>query len=46
MLAYASDQGKIWLVLRPPAGAKQTRPSAVTLNALLSGAPNIARGGR
>ena len=33
-LAYASDKGKVWLVLRPPAGAKQTRPSAVTLNAL------------
>jgi Flp pilus assembly protein CpaB len=45
-VAYASDQGKIWLVLRPPAGAKQTRPSAVTLNALLSGTPAIPRGGR
>jgi Flp pilus assembly protein CpaB len=41
-VAYASDQGKVWLVLRPPAGAKNTRPSTVTLNSLLAGAPSIA----
>jgi pilus assembly protein CpaB len=45
-LAYASDQGKVWLVLRPPAGAKENRPSAVTLNTLLAGTPAVARGGR
>jgi pilus assembly protein CpaB len=42
-LAYASDQGKVWLVLRPPAGAKQSPPAAVTINSLLAGA---TRGGR
>jgi pilus assembly protein CpaB len=36
-LAYASDQGKVWLVLRPPAGALQSRPTAVTLGSILSG---------
>jgi pilus assembly protein CpaB len=45
-VAYASDQGQIWLVLRPPAGAKQTKPSAVTLNSVLAGTPAISRGGR
>jgi Flp pilus assembly protein CpaB len=43
-LAFASDNGKIWFVLRPPAGATNTRPSSVTLDSLLSGAPTITVG--
>lgn len=45
-LAYASDQGKVWLVLRPPAGAKESKPSTATLGALLAGTPAVARGGQ
>jgi Flp pilus assembly protein CpaB len=35
-LAYAIDNGKIWLVLRPRAGAPATKPGAVTDKALLA----------
>jgi hypothetical protein len=31
----------VWFVLRPPAGAKNPRPSSVTLDSLLTGAPTI-----
>ncbi|MDP9347028.1 MAG: Flp pilus assembly protein CpaB [Actinomycetota bacterium] len=48
-LAFASDNGKLWFVLRPPAGASAGRPASVTLDAILS-APAITvdrkRGGR
>jgi Flp pilus assembly protein CpaB len=40
-LAFASDNGKLWVVLRPPAGAKQDPPSLVTLDRLLLGMPPI-----
>lgn len=40
-LAFAADNGKVWIVLRPPAGARQTRPSTVTLQSLLSGTTPI-----
>jgi Flp pilus assembly protein CpaB len=40
-LAFAADNGKVWFVLRPPAGAKNPRPSSVTLDSLLTGAPTI-----
>jgi Flp pilus assembly protein CpaB len=43
-LAFAADNGKVWFVLRPPTGAKDPRPSAVTLDALLTGAPTIEVG--
>jgi Flp pilus assembly protein CpaB len=43
-LAFAADNGKVWFVLRPPAGAKDVRPSSVTLDALLAGAPTIEVG--
>jgi Flp pilus assembly protein CpaB len=44
-LAFASDNGKVWFVLRPPSGAKDTTPSPVTLDSLLSGTPSITVGG-
>jgi Flp pilus assembly protein CpaB len=36
-LAFASDNGKVWLSLRPATGAKASRPSLVTLETLLLG---------
>ena len=36
-IAFASDNGKVWLMLRPKAGAEQNRPSLVTLEQLLLG---------
>src|SRR5262249_54357142 len=38
-LAFASDNGKIWLSLRPSAGAKPSRPELVTAETLLLGVP-------
>ena len=43
-LAFAADNGKVWFVLRPPVGAKDQRPSSVTLESLLAGAPTIEVG--
>lgn len=43
-MAFASDTGKVWFVLRPPAGAKDPKPSSVTLDALLTGTPTIQAG--
>ena len=40
-LAFASDNGKVWVVLRPQAGAKQTHPSLVTLETELLGVPSV-----
>jgi Flp pilus assembly protein CpaB len=36
-LAFSIDNGKVWISLRPPAGAKQGQPSLVTLDRLLLG---------
>jgi Flp pilus assembly protein CpaB len=36
-LAFASDNGTLWITMRPPAGAKQHMPSLVTLERLLLG---------
>jgi Flp pilus assembly protein CpaB len=36
-LAFASDNGKLWIVLRPAAGAKEVTPSIVSVNSLLFG---------
>jgi len=36
-LAYASDNGKLWLVLRPASGAKPVRPGLITVGRLLLG---------
>lgn len=43
-LAFAADAGGVWFVLRPPAGARDTRPSSVTLDAILAGKPTIEAG--
>jgi Flp pilus assembly protein CpaB len=40
-LAFSSDNGKVWIVLRPQAGADQSPPSLVTLDRLLLGMPPI-----
>lgn len=40
-MAFAADNGRMWFVLRPPLGAKNARPSSVTLDSLLTGAPTI-----
>ncbi len=37
-LAFADSQGALWYVLRPTVGAKQTPPSKITIQNLLSGA--------
>ena len=36
-LAFASDNGKVWLSLRPAVGAKGTKPGLVTVETLLLG---------
>jgi Flp pilus assembly protein CpaB len=36
-LAFSSDNGKVWVALRPQAGAKQARLSLTTLDRLLAG---------
>jgi Flp pilus assembly protein CpaB len=36
-LAFASDNGKVWLVLRPPSGARPTAPRLITVETLLLG---------
>jgi Flp pilus assembly protein CpaB len=36
-LAFSSDNGKIWLVERPKAGARQTSPSIVSIDTILFG---------
>jgi Flp pilus assembly protein CpaB len=41
-LAFASDNGKIWLVLRPPTGARPSPPSLITAETLLLGVPSIS----
>lgn len=40
-LAFASDNGKVWLVLRPSSGAKASPPSIVTVDTLLLGLPPV-----
>jgi Flp pilus assembly protein CpaB len=40
-LAFSSDNGKLWIVLRPQVGATEAAPSLVTLERLLSGMPPI-----
>jgi Flp pilus assembly protein CpaB len=44
-LAFASDNGKLWLVLRPPTGAAAIRPSTITLESLLAGTKSIQTSG-
>jgi Flp pilus assembly protein CpaB len=40
-LAFASDNGKLWLALRPSAGAKASKPGIVTVETLLLGVPPV-----
>ena len=40
-LAFASDNGKTWLVLRPPTGARPAPPNLVTAETLLLGVSPI-----
>ena len=41
-LAFASDNGKLWIALRPQAGATQNKPSLTNLDRLLLGLDPIA----
>jgi Flp pilus assembly protein CpaB len=38
-LAWASDNGKIWVTLRPPADARQNSPRIVSLDSVVAGGP-------
>ena len=40
-LAFASDNGKLWLALRPSAGAKASRRDIVTVETMLLGVPPV-----
>jgi Flp pilus assembly protein CpaB len=44
-LAYASDNGKVWLVLRPANAASATQSSAITAQSLLLGSKPAGAGG-
>ena len=39
LLAFASDNGKIWLMLRPATGAKNVQPGLITAERLLGSRP-------
>jgi hypothetical protein len=43
-IAFAADNGKLWLTLRPKAGAEQTPPSLVAMESVLVGSTPIRRG--
>jgi Flp pilus assembly protein CpaB len=45
-LAFASDNGKLWIVLRPAAGAKEATPSVVSVSSLLFGAKPLQVNGQ
>lgn len=38
-LAFSADNGKVWIALRPQAGARSTKPTLVNLERLLVGLP-------
>jgi Flp pilus assembly protein CpaB len=40
-VAFASDNGKLWLALRPSAGAKSSTPGIVTIETMLLGVPPV-----
>lgn len=40
-LAFASDNGKLWLALRPPTGARPARPGIVSVETMLLGVPSV-----
>ena len=39
--AFTADNGKLWLVIRPPNGAKPTKPGIVTVASILYGTPPL-----
>jgi Flp pilus assembly protein CpaB len=41
-MAFSSDNGIVWITLRPPTGAEPTRPDIVTLETILFGVPPVA----
>jgi Flp pilus assembly protein CpaB len=41
-LAFASDNGRLWLTLRPSDRARPSPPSAVTVDTLMLGVPPVA----
>jgi Flp pilus assembly protein CpaB len=43
-LAYAADNGKVWLVLRPANAAATTQTAAITAQSLLLGSSRAASG--
>jgi Flp pilus assembly protein CpaB len=43
-IAFAADNGKVWILLRPKAGAEQNPPSLITLERLLVGSRPIKTG--
>jgi len=45
-IAYATQNGKIWLVLRPRVDAAAAKPSLVTLQSLLLGTKPVLGGGK
>jgi Flp pilus assembly protein CpaB len=47
-LAFTADNGKLWLVIRPPHGAKSSKPGIVTAQTVLLGVPplNLATAGK
>jgi Flp pilus assembly protein CpaB len=50
-LAFSSDNGKVWLAMRPGAGAESSPPELVTVETILLGSPPLRvlrsfRGGR
>src|SRR5207244_4276762 len=44
-LAYAADNGKVWLVLRPANATASTQTSAITAQSLLLGSRPVGTGG-
>jgi hypothetical protein len=44
-LAFAVENGKVWIVLRPAAGAKDVEPRVVTADSLLFGVKPLQSGG-
>jgi Flp pilus assembly protein CpaB len=45
-LAFAADNGKVWLILRPPNTSANAPSSVVTVNSLLLGTAPVASGGK
>jgi Flp pilus assembly protein CpaB len=45
-LAYAADNGKVWLVLRPVNAAATAPPSQISVQSLLFGTKPLVVGGK